>query len=90
MLSFKNGTVGGPHDGNIGEDQRDRKGTGDASGGYISRKMIDGKERFCLQRVENGKIRSRYIKAGEFDEISAMVERREEPGEECDTFRLMV
>ena len=33
--------------------------------GYISRKVIKGKERFYLQWTENGKLKSRYIKAGE-------------------------
>ena len=31
--------------------------------GYISKKMIHGKERFYLQWMENGKLKSRYIKA---------------------------
>ena len=55
--------------------------------GYISRKMINGKERFYLQWVEDGKIRSRYIKSGEFDEISAKVERRKELQTELKTLR---
>ena len=33
------------------------------SNGYISRKVINGKERFYLQWTENGKLKSRYIKA---------------------------
>ena len=33
--------------------------------GYISRKVIKGKERFYLQWTENGKLKSRYIKTGE-------------------------
>ena len=44
--------------------------------GYISRKQISGKEQFYLQWTENGKIRSRYIKASEYDAIAARVERR--------------
>ena len=30
--------------------------------GYISRKMINGKERFYLQWTEDGKLKSKYIK----------------------------
>ncbi len=44
--------------------------------GYISKKNIGGKERFYLQWMENGKLKSKYIKASEFEEISAQVERR--------------
>ena len=29
--------------------------------GYISRKIINGKERFYLQWSENGKVKSKYI-----------------------------
>jgi len=46
--------------------------------GYISRKIINGKERFYLQWVENGKIKSRYIKSDELNEIRASVERRKQ------------
>lgn len=44
--------------------------------GYISKKRIGGKERFYLQWTENGKLKSRYIKADEYDSISAQVEKR--------------
>ena len=44
--------------------------------GYISKKRIGGKERFYLQWMENGKLKSKYIKASEFEEISAQVEKR--------------
>ena len=44
--------------------------------GYISRKVIKGKERFYLQWTENGKLKSRYIKAGELEQTRALVERR--------------
>ena len=44
--------------------------------GYISRKVIKGKERFYLQWTENGKLKSRYIKAGELEQTKALVERR--------------
>ena len=37
--------------------------------GYISRKVIKGKERFYLQWTENGKLKSRYIKAGELESL---------------------
>ncbi len=46
--------------------------------GYISRKIINSKERFYLQWIENGKIKSRYIKADELDDIRASVERRKQ------------
>ena len=44
--------------------------------GYISKKTIHGKERFYLQWMENGKLKSRYIKAAEYDAVKAQVERR--------------
>ena len=44
--------------------------------GYISKKRIGGKDRFYLQWMENGKLKSKYIKASEFEEISAQVEKR--------------
>ena len=44
--------------------------------GYISKKVIGGKERFYLQWMENGKLISKYIKPAEFGEISARVEAR--------------
>lgn len=44
--------------------------------GYISKKMISGKERFYLQWMENGKLKSKYIKAADFETISAQVETR--------------
>ena len=44
--------------------------------GYISRKVINGKERFYLQWTENGKLKSRYIKADELEQTRAAVERR--------------
>lgn len=46
--------------------------------GYISRKIINGKERFYLQWIQNGKIKSRYIKSDELDEIRTLVERRKQ------------
>jgi len=44
--------------------------------GYISRKIISGKERFYLQWMENGKLKSKYIKASELDTITEQVEKR--------------
>mgnify|MGYP004629358329 FL=1 len=46
--------------------------------GYISRKMINGKERFYYQWTEDGKLKSKYIKSDELEEIRASVERRKE------------
>lgn len=46
--------------------------------GYISRKIINGKERFYLQWTENGKLKSRYIKSDELDKVRASVERRKQ------------
>ena len=46
--------------------------------GYISRKVINGKERFYLQWTEDGKLRSKYIKSDELEEIRTSVERRKE------------
>ena len=44
--------------------------------GYISKKIISGKERFYLQWTENGKLKSKYIKAAELAEVTSKVERR--------------
>ena len=46
--------------------------------GYISRKIINGKERFYLQWTENGKLKSKYIKASEYEAITAQVARRKQ------------
>ncbi len=55
--------------------------------GYISRKTINGKERFYLQWIENGKIKSRYIKADELDEIRVSVEIRKQIQEKLKELR---
>ena len=55
--------------------------------GYISKKRIQGKERFYLQWTENGKLKSRYIKADEYDIISAQVEKRKALQEELKTLK---
>lgn len=44
--------------------------------GYISRKMINGKERFYYQWTEEGKLKSKYIKADELEQVRTLVERR--------------
>lgn len=46
--------------------------------GYISRKVINGKERFYLQWMEDGKLKSKYIKDEELDSVRALVEHRKE------------
>lgn len=55
--------------------------------GYISKKRIGGKDRFYLQWTENGKLKSRYIKADEYDSISAQVEKRRELQEELKSLK---
>lgn len=50
----------------------------DCVNGYISRKIINGKERFYLQWTENGKLKSRYIKSDELDKMRTSVERRKQ------------
>ena len=44
--------------------------------GYISKKNINGKERYYLQWRENGKVQSRYIKDTELGMIQEQVEER--------------
>ena len=44
--------------------------------GYISKKVINGKERFYLQWMENGKLKSRYIKTADLSLITRQVETR--------------
>ena len=46
--------------------------------GYISNKNIGGKVRHYLQWNENGKIKSKYIKDDEYEEIKAKIELRKE------------
>lgn len=46
--------------------------------GNITRKMIRGKSRMYLQWREDGKTKSRYVKASEEEEVLAAVKRREE------------
>ena len=47
--------------------------------GYISRKVIKGKERFYLQWTENGKLKSRYIKVGEIGADQSLGGAPQEP-----------
>lgn len=44
--------------------------------GYISKKNINGKERYYLQWRENGKVQSQYIKDTELDVVQEQVEER--------------
>ena len=53
--------------------------------GYISNKTIGGKVRHYLQWTENGKIKSRYIKDSEYEEIKAKVARRKELAGLCES-----
>lgn len=46
--------------------------------GYISRKLIGGKERFYLQWTENRRLKSKYIKEDELEHMRSMVERRKQ------------
>ena len=44
--------------------------------GCVTRKVISGKERFYLQWREDGRTRSRYLKAGEVDDVREQLRRR--------------
>ena len=55
--------------------------------GYISKKCIKGKDRFYLQWTENGKLKSRYIKADEYEAISEQVETRKRLQEELKSLK---
>lgn len=44
--------------------------------GYISKKLINGKERYYQQWTENGKIKSKYIKNGDFEDFQKKIELR--------------
>lgn len=46
--------------------------------GYISRKVINGKERFYLQWMEDGKLKSKYIRNEDLDSVRALAEHRKE------------
>ena len=44
--------------------------------GYISKKMINGKERYYQQWTENGKVKSKYIKNEDFEDFKKKIELR--------------
>lgn len=46
--------------------------------GYISKKVIKGKEYFYLQHKENGKVVSKYISAENLPEVEEQVKRRKQ------------
>lgn len=50
--------------------------------GYISKKTINGKTQYYRQWTENGKIKSKYIRTEEYDEISRAIAKRKELQEE--------
>lgn len=53
--------------------------------GYISKKMIGGKERYYLQWKEMGKLKSKYIKSEELEALNEQIKRRKELQEELKT-----
>ncbi len=55
--------------------------------GYISKKCINGKDRFYLQWTENGKLKSRYIKESEYGVISAQVDKRKKLQDELKSIK---
>jgi len=46
--------------------------------GYISKKIIQGKEYYYLQRKEGGKVVSKYISAESFPAVDAQVKKRKQ------------
>lgn len=46
--------------------------------GYISKKIIKGKEYYYLQCKENGKVVSQYIAADKLQEVEEQVKRRKQ------------
>ena len=44
--------------------------------GYVSRKMVRGRETFYHQWKENGKVKSKYLKAGEVDAFRELIRER--------------
>ena len=55
--------------------------------GYISRKMINGKERLYLQWREGGRVKSRYIKEAEREQVVSEVEQRKKLEKELNALR---
>ena len=53
--------------------------------GYISKKVIHGKEYFYLQYLENGKIISKYVKEQDLDNLKHSLSKRKEIEEEIDS-----
>ena len=46
--------------------------------GYISKKTINGKTRYYRQWTESGKVKSKYIREEEYDEVSEAITKRKE------------
>lgn len=46
--------------------------------GYISKKKINGKTQYYHQWTENGKVKSKYIKNGELDDLESQINYRRE------------
>lgn len=55
--------------------------------GYISKKNIGGKVRYYRQWLENKKIKSQYIKDGEYEAVKEAIARRKELSEELDRLK---
>ena len=58
--------------------------------GYISNKVIGGKVRHYLQWNDGGKIRSRYIKDSEYEDVKAQIARRKELAESLRKYAAVV
>lgn len=56
--------------------------------GYISKKTIQGKERYYLQWREDGKLRSKYIRAEVLEEVRQQIEERKELQEKLKELRV--
>lgn len=46
--------------------------------GYISKKIINGKERYYLQWLDNGVIKSKYIKMSELESMKNLIDKRKQ------------
>ena len=55
--------------------------------GYISKKTIGGKVRYYRQWLENKKIKSQYIKDGEYEAVKEAIARRKELQEKLDELK---
>ena len=58
--------------------------------GYISKKNINGKERFYHQWTEDGKVKSRYLKGGELEPLQEQIARRKELAAEKKQLQILV